>query len=236
MKKILHRSGSRGHANYGWLDTRYTFSFAGYRDPERVHFGALRVINDDIVHGGGGFDRHPHDNMEITTVVLEGTLEHRDSMGHVQQIGANEVQVMTAGTGIFHSEYNADAEIPVKLFQIWIFPSAHNLKPRYDQKAFDPAGRKGTWQRLVSPDEEGTLKLNQNAWFSRITLEAVQHTVYQLHAPGNGAYIMMIEGTADVDGTKLETRDGLGVWETSSVNIKTESESDILLIEIPMQW
>ena len=236
MKTILITSASRGHADYGWLDTRYTFSFADYRDPDRVHFGALRVINDDVVLGGGGFDRHPHDNMEITTVVLEGRLEHKDSMGHTQQIGADEVQVMTAGTGIFHSEYNADDQVPVKLFQIWIFPQTRNLRPRYDQKAFDPAERKGNWQRLVSPDEDGALQLNQKAWMSRVLLAPGESIKYDQHLPGSGFWVMMISGTADVEGTKLETRDGLGIWESSSASIQAQTAADILLIEVPMQW
>jgi redox-sensitive bicupin YhaK (pirin superfamily) len=235
MKTIIHRAGSRGHMNYGWLDTHYSFSFAGYYEPSRVHFGALRVFNDDFIAGGGGFDRHPHDNMEITTIVLEGILEHKDSMGHTQQLKSNEVQVMSAGTGIFHSEYNADAKVPVKLFQVWVFPHTKNLVPRYEQKAFDLAGRNGKWQRLVSPDEEGALLLNQKTWFSRISLDKGKTTEYELHDPSHGVYIMMIEGTADVEDNKLETRDGLGVSDTLKVVITAGSASDILLIEVPMQ-
>jgi len=236
MKTIIHRGSSRGHADYGWLNTRYTFSFAGYHDPSRVHFGALRVFNDDTISGGGGFDRHPHDNMEITTIVLEGSLEHKDSMGHIQQIKANEVQVMTAGSGIFHSEYNADAEIPLKLFQIWVFPSAKNLKPRYDQRAFDPAGRKDQWQRLVSPDEKGALMLNQNTWFSRISLSAQKNTTYTLHDASHGVYVFLIEGTADVASARLETRDGMGISEIPEIGLNAVSNSEILVIEVPMQW
>jgi len=234
MKTILHRGGSRGHANHGWLDTWHTFSFANYYDPSRIHFGSLRVLNDDYIAGGEGFGRHPHDNMEITTIVLEGTLEHKDSMGNTQQIKPNEVQVMSAGTGIFHSEYNADPEITVNLFQVWVFPSKKNLAPRYDQKEFDPALRVNRWQRLVAPDEEGALMLNQKAWFSRIALDKGKTAEYELHDPSHGVYIMMIKGTADVDGNRLETRDGLGAYDTLKVGIKAESDADILLIEIPM--
>jgi redox-sensitive bicupin YhaK (pirin superfamily) len=236
MKTIIHRAGSRGHSDYGWLDTHYTFSFANYYDPGRVHFGALRVFNDDFIAGGGGFDRHPHDNMEITTIVLEGTLEHKDSMGHIQQIRTNDIQVMSAGTGIFHSEYNADPAIPVKLFQIWVFPAVKNLTPRYDQKAFDPAERTGKWQRLVSPDEPGVLMLNQKTWFSRISLSAGKNTAYTLHDKSHGVYVFIIGGSAETEGIKLETRDGMGITETSEISIKAAKDSDILLIEVPMQW
>jgi len=236
MKTIIHRAGSRGHSNYGWLDTHYTFSFANYYDPSRVHFGALRVFNDDHIDGGGGFDRHPHDNMEITTIVLEGSLEHKDSMGHTQQIRAGEVQVMSAGTGIFHSEYNADPVLPVNLFQIWVFPAEKNLVPRYDQKSFDPSDRLNKWQRLVSPNEAGALMLNQKTWFSRTSLSAGMEITYDLHDPTHGVYVFIVNGTADVDGTRLETRDGMGESETDETVIRAVADSDILLIEVPMQW
>jgi len=235
MKTIIHRAGSRGHANYGWLDTRYTFSFASYHDPARVHFGALRVFNDDHIEGGGGFDRHPHDNMEITTIVLEGILEHKDSMGHTQQIRPNEVQVMSAGTGIFHSEYNANPDIPVNLFQIWVFPSVKNLTPRYDQKDFDPAQRINQWQRLVAPDEPGALMLNQKTWFSRISLSGGNRAAYTLHDKSHGVYVFIIDGSAETGGCILETRDGMGISEASEINIQAKIDSDILLIEVPMQ-
>ncbi|MCX6284974.1 MAG: pirin family protein [Bacteroidetes bacterium] len=236
MKTIIHRGSSRGHSNYGWLDTHYTFSFANYYDQARVHFGALRVINDDVIDGGGGFDKHPHDNMEITTIVLEGTLEHKDSMGHTMQLRPGEVQVMTAGKGIFHSEYNADPKIPVKLFQIWVFPAEKNLTPRYDQKAFDPSERNGRWQRLVSPDEAGALLLNQKTWFSRISLSADKNCTYSLHDKSHGAYVLIINGSADVVGTRLETRDGMGISEADEIDIKAVTDADILLMEVPMQW
>jgi len=236
MQTIIHRGSSRGHSNYGWLDTHYTFSFANYYDPGRVHFGALRVFNDDNIAGGGGFDRHPHDNMEITTIVLEGILEHKDSMGHTLQIKQDEVQVMSAGTGIFHSEYNADQKIPVKLFQIWIYPSLKNITPRYDQKTFNPAERVNRWQTLVSPDEAGALMLNQKTWISRINLQAEKHITYGMHDKSYGAYVFIVEGSALVGSTKLEKRDGIGIFETSEIGIKATGNSDILLIEVPMKW
>ena len=236
MKTILHRGSGRGHANYGWLDTQYSFSFANYHDPEKVHFGALRVFNDDTLEGGGGFDRHPHDNMEITTIVLEGSLEHQDSMGHKQQIRAGEVQVMTAGTGIFHSEYNADEKKTLKLFQIWVFPAIKNLTPRYDQKEFDPEERNDKWQRLVSPDEACALMLNQKTWFSRTKLSAGKNIEYALHDKSHGVYVFIIDGTADVASARLETRDAVGIYEAAEISIRAEKDSDILLIEVPMQW
>jgi len=236
MQTIIHRAGSRGHSNYGWLDTHYTFSFANYYDPGRVHFGALRVFNDDFIAGGGGFDKHPHDNMEITTIVLEGTLEHKDSMGHTQKIRAGEVQVMSAGKGIFHSEYNADPEKPVRLFQIWVFPSAKDLSPRYDQKAFDPAQRRDRWQTMVAPEEKDALMLVQQTWFSRISLSEKKETRYSLHGRSHGAYVFIIEGSAEVEGEILETRDGMGITGSPEINIKARRESDILLIEVPMNW
>ena len=235
MKTIIHRADSRGHADYGWLNTRYTFSFANYYDPGRVHFGALRVFNDDHIEGGGGFDRHPHDNMEITTIVLEGTLEHKDSMGHTKQIRSGEVQVMSAGTGIFHSEYNASRNIPLSLFQIWIFPATKNLVPRYDQKAFDPAERVDQWQTLVAPDKPGALMLNQQTWFSRISLSGEKEIAYSIHDKSHGIYVFIISGSAHVEGAVLEPRDGMGISGASRIRIKANRDSDILLIEVPMQ-
>lgn len=234
MKKVLHKSASRGHANYGWLDTHYTFSFANYYDPGRVHFGMLRVLNDDRIAGGGGFDRHPHDNMEIVTIVLEGELEHRDSMGHTMVIRQEEVQVMSAGTGIFHSEYNASRDVPVKLLQIWVFPDKKNITPRYDQKAFDPAERLNRWQSLVSPGDPGSLRISQAARFSRITLDGSGSAAYELSDAHHGAYLFLIDGHIEIEGIHLENRDGLGISETPSFSMKALAKSEILVIEIPM--
>jgi quercetin 2,3-dioxygenase len=235
MKTVYHPSASRGHASWGWLETRHTFSFANYYDPERVHFGMLRVLNDDFIAGGGGFDLHPHDNMEIATIVLEGELEHRDSMGHAMPIRADEVQVMTAGTGIFHSEYNRSQDVPLKLLQIWVFPEKKNITPRYDQKAFDPADRKNRWQTLISPDEPGSLRLSQQARFSRIALDAGSNAEYKLHADGHGAYVFIIDGQVEAGGHLLEKRDGLGISETSSFPLKALADAEVLVIEVPMR-
>ncbi|MDP1623047.1 MAG: pirin family protein [Bacteroidales bacterium] len=235
MKSIHHLSGSRGHSNYGWLDTHYTFSFANYYDPERVHFGMLRVLNDDLIGGGGGFDLHPHDNMEIVTIVLEGDLEHKDNMGHTMVIRPGEVQVMSAGTGILHSEYNKSPDHPVQLLQIWVFPGKKNITPRYDQKAFDPAARRNRWQVLVSPDAPGSLRLNQQTWFSRITLDESRTTGYTLHDERHGAYIFILDGQTEVEGFPLEKRDGLGLSDVPSFSLKALKKSEILVIEVPMQ-
>jgi Pirin-related protein len=236
MKTIIHKADTRGHANYGWLDTHYTFSFAGYSNPERVHFGALRVLNDDWIDGGQGFDRHPHDNMEIITIPLEGELEHKDSMGHTFHIRKNDVQVMSAGTGIFHSEYNKLPDTPLELLQIWVFPDKKNVVPRYDQKTFDPQARKNQWQRIVSPNEEGVMHVNQNTWFSRISLDAGQRADYSLNDKSNGIYLFVIDGKVNVDGTVLDKRDGIGIWDIASAFVSAETSADLLVMEVPMGY
>lgn len=235
-KTIFHPANTRGHADHGWLKTYHTFSFAGYHDPERVHFGALRVLNDDTVAGGNGFGKHPHDNMEIITIVLKGALEHQDSMGHTQAIHPGEVQVMSAGTGIFHSEYNHNKNEAVELFQIWIFPDKRNVTPRYDQKMFDAEDRKNKIQQLVSSidnDEEG-LKIHQGARISRVGLDAGKEVNYNIKDPKNGLYVLLVEGKASAGGQELERRDGYGLTGIDSLNIKAEKDSDILLLEVPM--
>ena len=182
MKTIIHRASSRGHANHGWLNTYHTFSFADYFNQERIHFGALRVLNDDWIDGGRGFGRHPHDNMEIVTIMLEGELKHSDSMGHTQVLHENEVQAMSAGTGIFHSEMNNLPDKPVRLLQIWVFPEQRDVKPRYEQKVFDPQLRKNQWQLLAGPDpQNGEMDIKQQAWFSRIDLAGGKETIYDLY-------------------------------------------------------
>jgi redox-sensitive bicupin YhaK (pirin superfamily) len=235
-KKVFHAATTRGHADHGWLNTYHTFSFAGYHDPERIHFGALRVLNDDTVAGGTGFGKHPHDNMEIITLVLKGALEHQDSMGHTQAIRPGEVQVMSAGTGIFHSEYNHNKDEAVELFQLWIFPDKRNVAPRYDQKMFDTAGRKNRIQQLVSSidNEEEGLKIHQDARIARSTLDAGKEIEYKISDDRHGLYIMMIEGSATVGEQKMSRRDGYGIAGQSSVTIKADTDSDILLLEVPM--
>ena len=234
MNPVIHKANTRGHANHGWLDTFYTFSFANYYDPGRVHFGALRVLNDDTIAGGGGFGRHPHDNMEIVTIPLEGSLEHKDSMGHTETLVPDEIQVMSAGTGIYHSEYNHEKDKTLKLLQIWVLPKKMNIPPTYDQKVFDPSGRLNRWQTVVSPDEEGTLHLNQDAWFSRITLRAGKKTEYSLHNEKNGLYFFVIEGSATIGDLALERRDGIGISDITSVSVTANTDSELLMIEIPI--
>jgi len=240
MKTTLYRASSRGHAYHGWLDTYHTFSFANYYDPNRIHFGALRVINDDIVKGGEGFGTHPHDNMEIVSIPLYGDLEHKDSMGHTSVIRAGEVQVMSAGSGLTHSEYNSNLDKPLNFFQIWVFPDKKNVQPRYDQKEFDFIHRKNELVPIVGPkdDEENeVLCVHQNAWFSIGTFDKGIAFDYKIKKQGNGVFAMVVEGEFTVEDQKLHHRDGLGIWETDVVKITADSENArILLIDVPMEF
>ncbi len=235
-KTIFHPANQRGHANHGWLDAHHSFSFASWYDPTKIHFGALRVLNDDIVSGGQGFGRHPHDNMEIITIVLDGTLEHKDSMGHTQQIIPNEVQVMSAGTGVTHSEYNPDPVKIVNLLQTWIFPKEKNVQPRYDQKTFRAEDRVNKLQALVSPiyNDDAGLKIHQDAWIYRISLEAGKSVTHTLHTKGHGAYIFLIDGKINIENQILNKRDALGISETEMFEIKATEKSDVLILEVPM--
>jgi redox-sensitive bicupin YhaK (pirin superfamily) len=235
MKTILHKADTRGHANYGWLDTFYSFSFANYYDPQRIHFGKLRVLNDDTVAAGMGFGTHPHDNMEIITLVMEGALEHKDSMGNTGVINANEIQVMSAGTGITHSEYNHSKDKPLKLFQIWVYPNKRNVDPRYDQIRLDPADRKNKLQQVVSPHpgKEGVW-IYQEAAFFLGRFDKDLDVSFSLQKKNNGIYVFIIEGKADVEGQVLERRDGYGISETDALKIHTKQDTEILIMEVPM--
>jgi len=237
MKTVIHRGDTRGHANHGWLNTYHTFSFADYFNQERVHFGALRVLNDDWVEGGKGFGRHPHDNMEIVTIMLEGELKHSDSMGHTQVLHDNEVQAMSAGTGILHSEVNNLPDKPLRLLQIWVFPEQRNIEPHYKQKAFDAQLRKNHWQLLAGPTPQNdVMEISQQSWFSRIDLNNGKEAVYKLHHKQNGVYLFTIEGSITIsDELKLNRRDGVGIWETTgSISLLSTAESELLAIEVPM--
>lgn len=236
MKTILHKAGSRGHAEHGWLESWHTFSFAGYYDPQRMHFGALRVLNDDRVKGGMGFGTHPHDNMEIISIPTSGDLEHQDSMGNKQVIRQGDVQVMSAGTGIQHSEKNRNHDQDVRFFQIWIFPKERNLKPRYDQMHFSNEDKKNKFLTVVSPvgTKDGGVQINQDAWFSLGNLDKDLKTNYEIHKKGNGIYAFIIEGKASINGQSLEHRDGLAISETSSLEIIAEENAQILLMEVPV--
>jgi len=238
MKTELHPASERGHANHGWLDSYHSFSFATYFNPAREKFGCLRVLNDDTVSGGTGFDLHPHNNMEIVSIILEGALEHRDSIGNVQVIAPGEVQVMTAGTGIFHAEYNHSETESVKFFQLWIFPREKGLKPRYDQFLFSDQDLEDQLVTLVTPDnqqEENALWIHQDAYISNINLKKESEFDYRVRIAGNGVFVFVIEGKIVVDGNSLSARDAMGVTETESVQIKATDSSKILFIEIPMR-
>ena len=235
-KTIFHAADKRGHADHGWLNARHSFSFASYHDPSKVHFGMLRVLNDDIVAPGMGFGKHPHDNMEIITIILDGTLEHKDSMGHTQTIVPDEVQVMSAGTGVFHSEYNHSKEKTVNVLQSWIFPDKTNVKPRYDQRLFPLTERINTLQTLVSPidnDDQG-LKIHQNAWMYRTALEPGKTIKLIPHSNKHGYYIFLIDGKITAGGQLLNKKDALGVSETDSIDISAIDTSDVLIYEVPM--
>ena len=235
MKTIIHKADTRGHANHGWLDTWYSFSFADYYNPERMHFGKLRVLNDDYISAGMGFGTHPHDNMEIVTIVLDGALEHKDSMGNVGVIKENEIQVMSAGRGITHSEFNHSKEQALRLFQIWIYSSGRNVEPRYDQIKLNPEDRKNKLQQVVSPypGKEG-IWIYQDASFFLGNFDKGFEKSYRLLDPGHGVYIFIIEGKAEVGGKLLDRRDGLGFWETDMINFKAIDQLEVLLIDVPL--
>lgn len=238
MKTIVHKADTRGFANHGWLQATHSFSFANYYNPERIHFGALRVLNDDIVAPKMGFGTHPHNNMEIITIPLKGILKHRDNMHHEwQPIRPGEVQVMSAGTGIQHSEINGSDSEHLSLFQIWVIPNKENVKPRYDQKAFKAEDRKNKLQTLVTSideDYEGSLKIHQDAVLSRIDLDKGKSFTYDLKSDGHGVYVMNIHGNVTIDGKELESRDAIGVSKTKTFILNANEDSSILFIEVPM--
>lgn len=232
---VLHKANTRGNANHGWLQSYHTFSFAGYYNPERMHFGVLRVLNDDTVAPGMGFGTHPHDNMEIISIPLEGDLEHKDSMGNVTVIRNGDIQVMSAGTGIQHSEYNRNKDKTVKFLQIWVFPREKNVKPRYDQLSLNPADRKNQLQQVLSPNpDDAGVWIHQDAWFYLSDLDAGKSLDYQLKKQGNGMYIFVLSGKLSVNGQTLETRDGFGIWDTERLQVTADNHSEWLLMEVPM--
>ena len=236
--KLVYKADTRGHANHGWLDTYHTFSFANYYNPERIQFGALRVLNDDTIAAGTGFGRHPHDNMEIISIPLEGALEHKDSMGNLQIIQAGDVQVMSAGTGIFHSEYNRNKDKEGKFLQIWIFPNKMNVKPRYDQITLNPADRVNKLQQIVSPNpDDAGVWIYQNAWFYLGKFDKGKQTDYKIKLKGNGLFCFVLSGKFNIDGDLLGLRDAVGIQNQDSVSIKSESDnSEILLMDVPMTF
>jgi redox-sensitive bicupin YhaK (pirin superfamily) len=240
MKTIIHRADSRGFANHGWLQANHSFSFANYHNPEKVHFGALRVLNDDVIAPKMGFGTHPHHNMEIITIPLKGVLKHRDNMHDKwQPILPGEVQIMSAGTGVQHSEINGSVDEHLSLFQIWIMPNEQGVKPRYGQKTFSELERKNKLQTLVTSideDFEGSLKIHQDAIISRIDLDKDKTFKYQIKNENHGVYAMVIHGNISINDNNLETRYAVGISETSTFEIKTNEDSGLLFIEVPMNF
>ena len=237
-KFILHPASERGHANHGWLNARHSFSFASWQNPDKVHFGALRVLNDDIVAPGMGFGTHPHDNMEIITIPLKGDLEHKDSMGNIGRIKENEIQMMSAGSGVTHSEYNPNTDREVNLLQIWIFPKERNITPRYNQISLSPEDRMNKFQQIISPDGNTVgMNINQNAFFQLASLEANKTLNYKVQLPGNGVYAFLISGEMRVNNNyNLHHRDALGLWETENIEFAAQKDAELLLIEVPMNF
>ncbi len=236
MNTIYHAADSRGKADHGWLKSFHTFSFSSYYNPERVHFGALRVLNDDTVAPGMGFGTHPHDNMEIVSIPLSGDLQHRDSMGNVAVIREGDVQVMSAGTGIRHSEMNHNRDKEVQFLQIWVIPEKKNVEPRYDQQNFSQADKINKWLTVVSPigSSDGGVQVHQQAWFSLSKLEAGKKLSYTLHNPASGLYLFLLEGEAEVAGQALNRRDGIGITGTNEIEISSLAGADLLLMEVPV--
>ncbi|MFQ3174901.1 MAG: redox-sensitive bicupin YhaK (pirin superfamily) [Flavobacterium sp.] len=233
---VLHKADTRGHADHGWLNAYHSFSFASWYNPERVQFGALRVLNDDTIAAGMGFGTHPHDNMEIITIPLEGDLAHKDSMGNTETIKTGDVQVMSAGTGVKHSEFNPNADLRTKLLQIWVYPNQQNVDPRYQQITLNPDDRKNKLQQILSPNaEDDGAWIHQDAWFHLGKFDKGVEATYNLKKEGNGVYTFILSGKLTIDGQELETRDGYGIWDANSFDIKASTDAEFLLMEIPMQ-
>ena len=233
---VLHKANTRGHANHGWLDSHHTFSFANYYNPDRMHFGVLRVLNDDRVDPGMGFGTHPHDNMEIISIPLEGDLEHKDSMGNTAVIKNGDIQVMSAGTGIYHSEYNKNKDKLTKFLQIWVYPNKRNVTPRYDQITLKAADRQNKLQQILSPNpNDAGVWIHQDAWFHLGKFDKDKSTKYDFKKKGNGVYVFVLEGDFSINGITLNRRDGLGVWDSNSIIIKALSKgAEILIMDVPM--
>jgi len=233
MKKIIHSANSRGFADHGWLLSRHTFSFANYYNPDRMGFGKLRVLNDDIVAPGMGFGTHPHDNMEIVSIPITGGLRHKDSMESEQIIKSGEVQCMSAGSGITHSEYNVSASGEVNFLQIWVLPKEHDIEPRYAQRHYDLKAQKNQFLTVVSPDKESkdALWINQDAWFSLATLEEGRTLKYKTHDRQPAVYVFLISGKITIDGETLNERDAMAITDLTAIEIAGNKEADILLIE-----
>lgn len=235
MKNIYYPASERGHVDFGWLDSHHSFSFGNWHDREKVHFGALRVLNDDVVKGGNGFDAHPHENVEIISIPLKGALAHKDSTGIEGILSTDDVQIMSAGSGISHSEYNASHFDPVNFLQIWIFPRQLNISPRHDQKTFPPGGRVDQWQTIVSPlPADNALWINQSARLALTRLSAGKTLRYDIIFPGNGVYVFVLSGNVEIGDSQLESRDGLGITDADHFSVHAITDAEVLAIEVPM--
>lgn len=236
MKTVYHSADSRGHANHGWLNSYHSFSFANWQNPEKVHFGALRVLNDDTVSEGMGFGTHPHKDMEIISIPLEGDLEHKDSMGTTSVIRKGEIQVMSAGTGVYHSEYNKNKDEAVKFLQIWVFPREKGVEPRYNQLNIKENEKPNDFQQILSPnaDDEGVW-IHQDAWFYLAKFEKNFSKEYHLKKQGNGVYVFVLKGSAKIGEQSLNAKDALGIWETDSFTLEATEDTEVLLMEVPME-
>lgn len=237
MRTVYHKAETRGHADHGWLNSYHTFSFAGYHDPERMHFGALRVLNDDVVAPAMGFGTHPHQNMEIISIPLAGDLRHRDSMGNTAVIQEGDVQVMSAGTGIRHSEYNANSDREVKFLQIWLFPKKQDVEPRYDQITLEKSQAKNKLLQILSPNPgDAGVWIHQDAWFNLLDLDKGLSLDYKLNNHLSGVYVFVIKGEIIINDQILKERDGFGIWEMDQFMIRASSSAEVLIMEVPMSW
>lgn len=235
MQTVIHRAEDRGYADHGWLKAHHTFSFSNYYNPDRIHFGVLRVLNDDTVAPSMGFGMHPHDNMEIITIPLQGSLKHEDSMGHSSVIRSGEIQVMSAGTGIYHSEHNASDSEPINLLQIWLFPNKRNVEPRYDQQLLDTDTMHNNWSQILSPSsDDAGVWIHQRAWFHMGQFDTGQSVDYNWKDDRNGLYVFIIEGSVNINGIQLKDRDAIGISGTSHIDFKYSENSKVLLMEVPM--
>ena len=235
MKSLIHTADSRGNADHGWLKSRHTFSFADYYNEDREQFGALRVINDDFIDGGNGFDLHPHRNMEIITIPLSGSLKHQDSMGNTSIISRDEIQLMSAGSGVRHSEYNASDTQPINLLQIWVIPNVVNTTPSYAEKTLIPDKRKNKINTFISPGSvSDSLAIKQDAYFSLVDLEAGKTLSYPLYNQDNGVYIFIIQGEVNCEGTILGPRDAMGIIETETISLTASQNAEVLIMEVPV--
>jgi len=235
MNTVLHKANTRGNANHGWLNSYHSFSFANYYNPERMGFGKLRVLNDDYVKPGMGFNTHPHSNMEIISIPLEGDLEHQDSAGNVAVIKEGDIQVMSAGSGIYHSEFNKNKDKAVKFLQIWVLTNKIGVNPRYDQMTLDQSKLNNRFMQILSPNpEDDGVWIYQDAWFhlGKFSNKTIHN--YKIHKKGNGLYAFILEGTASIENQKLSRRDAFGIWNTEQIKINADENSTILLLEVPM--